>query len=224
MKTLLFCTGYSKTLEVWNTKYKLWLHAVTTGGVRHDHVLIIDDASPNLLEFSNINIIREGQLPKTYINPTIYTFNKRLGRQTISCYPGWFRSFMFSATYAETYGFEKIVHIEADSFVISNRMGEYINNLTEGWTTFWCPTYNFPEPCIQVIAGASLQDFFTWNNKKIPYLGTYHNKLAEDYLPFTNIVKDFVGDRWGESNIEPPRNADYATQMQNPNHCWWLQT
>jgi hypothetical protein len=223
MNTLLFCTGYSPDLETWNKKYGIWVYSIKTGKVYYEHLLIIDDASPVIPDWKDVAIVKQGPLPTICSNkPTIYTFDKRLGRQSISCYPGWFRSFMYSATYAETYGFNKIVHIEADSFVISDRMSKYINSLTEGWTTFWCPKYNFPEPCIQVIAGDSLKEFFKWNNKKIPYLGNYHNKLAENYLPFTNIVKDFYGDRWGESDTEPPKEADYATQMKNLSHCWWL--
>jgi hypothetical protein len=140
---------------------------------------------------------------------------------------------MFAAEYAEKYGATKIIHIESDAFLISERIQEYVNNLEQEWTTFWCPRHNFAENNIQIIAGTSVQDFINWKNSIKSY-DEYKGQFPEFFTPYTNIVKDFKGDRWGEfapgmarvadPNCAPgvPRDADYVCQVFEESPCWWL--
>ena len=67
--------------------------------------------------------------------------------------------FCMSIKAAETYGFSKIVHIESDAFLISNRVMNYINNLERGWVAHGLINAIFPESSIQVICNDQFDSF-----------------------------------------------------------------
>jgi len=243
MKTLMYTTSYAKTLETWHRMFGRWINHIEGSNLHYDQILMVDDGSPVLPEWEGIEIIQEGQLPDQLPDSrgVIYHHAQNLGHfpplkpddPPINS-PGWFRSFMFAAEYAEKYGFEKIILNEADAFFISGRIQEFVNSVTSGWNTFWCPRHNFCEPNLQVIAGSSVQDFIHWNNTKGPYEETYKGTFAEFYIPFTNVIKTFKGDRWGEfapgmarvadPRCPPgvPRDADYCCQVFEESPCWWI--
>jgi hypothetical protein len=244
MKTLLFCTSYSNDMDRWNGLFGRWINAVENTNLEIDQILLIDDGSSILPNWEGVEIVNEGELPDQVPESrgVIYHFNKNLGHNPpmksddppIDS-PGWHRSFMFAAEWAEKYGFEKILHIESDAFLISERIQQYVNDLSSGWTTFWCPRHKFPENNIQIIAGSSVQDFIDWKNKKEDYDTVYKGRFPEFYVPYTNIVKDFYGDRWGEfapgmarvadPRCPPgvPRDADFVCQVFEESPCWWLE-
>lgn len=151
-------------------------------------------------------------------------------------YPGWWRSFFHSLVLAKQVGAKKIIHIESDAYVISERMLDYINALESGWTTFWCASYQMPETAIQVICE---DQFDAMENFAAKGFSEFNGHLAERILPFTCINRDFIGDRYGEFKIpilrsgilksrkfntlkifqhdrfrQPiPKSADFATQV-----------
>lgn len=179
----------------------------------YDQLLIIDDGSTTIPDWTNTEIISNEQLPQeSKAETVIFKFEDHLGRQAVDCYPGWYRSYMFAASYADRFGFDKIIHIESDAHLISDRIQTYVNDLSSGWTTFWCPRHSFPENAIQIIAGNSVTDFIKWNKKRIPY-DNYKGVYAEYWTPFTNVNKEFNGDRWNEFDSSIPLDADFAAQL-----------
>ena len=235
MKTLLFCTAYSTTLDRWHRLFGRWINALENSNINYDQLLLVDDGSSILPNWEGVKIINEGNLPNTIPieRAVIYHFENNLGNHGHMNYPGWYRSYMFAAEYAEKYNIEKIMHIESDAFLISDRIQTYVNNLSSGWNTFWCPRHEFPENNRPIIAGSSVNDFIHWKNRKISY-DFYKGYCAEHYTPYTNIVRDFKGDRWGEfapgmaavpdPRCAPgvPRDADYVCQVRDVSPCWWL--
>jgi hypothetical protein len=236
MKTLIFCTAWSTSSDRWHNLFGRWINHLEDSDLEYDQILLIDDGSPMLPDWDGVRIVRENAMPDTCDDhAVIYHFNENLGRGDELDYPGWYRSFMFAAEWAERYGFDKIIHIESDAFLISERIVNYVNNLSDQWTTFWCPRHDFPENNIQIIAGSSVQDFIDWKNEKIPY-EHYRGRCAEYYTPYTNVVKAFYGDRWGEfapgmarvadPRCPPgvPRDADYVCQVFEESPCWWINS
>ncbi len=124
----------------------------------------------------------------------MFHFKENLGRPAVYDYPGWFRSFAFGATYAQAYGFERIIHIESDAYLISSRIQQYCNEVDDGWVTFLGPRHDYPETGIQVIAGRGLSLFYTVAVQ--PY-EDFAGKPIEVMLPFTKVERTFLGDRFG---------------------------
>lgn len=232
MKTLIFCTGYAPTLTQWESLYGKWINAVEAGQLSVDKILIVDDGSPALPSWTNddeIVTLTDSVFP--LIEPeargVIYHYTQNLGRQAIYVYPGWYRSFMTAAAYAKQYGYQKIIHLESDAFLISGRMQQYVNDYNNGWTTMWCPKYRLAETAIQIIAGSNALDKL-YNMIDIPY-EQFAGRPADpnpaqgiSWLPYNEINTNFNGDRWGENNTTPPLNADYACQISADTYCWWL--
>jgi len=216
MKTLLFCTSYIEDVDIWTNRYLKWINAHLVGELINDQLIIIDDGSdriPTSNKYNIININNDNDYfvkNKTKSELNIFKFKKKLGRLEVLNYPGWYRSFKFAINYAKMNNFEKIIHIESDAFIYSERMRNYVNNLNSGWTVFWCPRWNFPETCIQVICNDQIDtaiNFFNINYSE------YINKRIEELLPFTNINQSFIGDRYCEFLLEIPINVDYASQI-----------
>jgi hypothetical protein len=235
MKTLLFCTAYSTNQDRWSELFGRWINTSENSKIDYDQLLLIDDGSPVLPNWDGVDVIYENQLPDDCPDSqgVIYHFNNNLGYSGHAVYPGWYRSFMFAAEYAEKYNFDKIIHIAEDAFLISDRIQTYVNNLDQGWTTFWCPRHKFPENNIQIIAGDSVKRFIAWNHEKVPY-SIYQNICAEFWIPFTHVNKDFKGDRWGEfapglaavpdPSCPPgvPLDADFVCQISQGISGWWM--
>jgi hypothetical protein len=64
---------------------------------------------------------------------------ERLGRPGLFDFPDWWHSFMYAADYAGRYDFDKLVHVESDTYLLSPRLHQHVNGLEQGWTAFWCP-------------------------------------------------------------------------------------
>jgi hypothetical protein len=242
MKTLLATTSFSKNEDTWNELFGRWINWNENSFIQYDQILMVDDGSPILPDWEGITVINEGKLPDiTDSRGVIYHFNENLGHYPprnpgdpeINS-PGWFRSFMFIAEYAKTYNFEKVIFIEADSFLISKKIQVFVNNIHNGWNTFWCPRHRFPECNIQIISGSSLNYWINWNKNKGDYDQNYKGIFPEFFIPFTNVVTYFKGDRWGEfapgmakvpdPNCPPgvPKDADYVCQVRQESPCWWI--
>ena len=91
-------------------------------------------------------------------------------------------------------------------------MIEYVEFISDGWVALWCPKYNYAEMAFQIVAGTQIADFSLFFSQP------YHNlrgRNHETMLPFTHLEKNFVGDRYGDSDLEIPRDADYAAQVKS---------
>jgi hypothetical protein len=107
--------------------------------------------------------------------------------------------------------YEKIVYMDNDFYLFTDKIFDYIRNLDSGWTCFWCPKYGFAETaCNILVKGYTPYDKFVsgpWE----PHNGTYMEKV----LPTSSREKQFIGDRYSEYPMDVPENADYAAQV-NP--------
>ena len=226
-KTMIFCTAYAPDILTWDIKHRTWVNDIRSSGLNYDHLVVIDDGSAELPEWSDALIIKEPELPELETDLSIYSFKDNLGRQGIFTQPGWYRSFVFAAVFARHYGFNKIVHVEADAAVISQRLVDHINQFSDGWEALWCPRWNLPETSLQVIAGQSVEQLFEF--AMIPYWDNFAGQQVDppedsgrnSYFPFT-VNKQFIGDRYGEYTEEIPGDADYACQVFTNIRRWWI--
>lgn len=230
MKTLLFCTAWSKNLEGWENLYGRWINAIESGHLDVDKILIPDDGSPEIPEWDGIDYISEGELSdqESESRGVIYRFKENLGRPSIYSHRGWYRSFTFAGMYAKKFNYDKVIHVESDSFVISKRIQDYLNDFNNGWEVFWCRRHQIPETALQVIAGekwineyAKFYDIpFSQFEGRPPDPGV---EQGDPWLPYT-VNKNFIGDRYGEDELKTkvPFNADYACQIQPATFAWWL--
>jgi hypothetical protein len=181
-------------------------------------MFLIDDSSNlKLIKDDEILTIKEDKLGEfSQLNKiNIYSFDNRKGLDwafNSANNEGWWRSFCASLDIAEEYNYEKIIHIEADAFLISNRLFDYINSLKTGWTALWANKYCFPESCIQIICKdqfKKFRDFASCGSKELSKMG-----LAEKIIPFTNIERRFLGDRYGENMNTQLKGLDYFCQTK----------
>ena len=219
MKTLIFCTSFFDTEELYQKRYKKWIDYYHKHPFTNDkHLFLIDDCSDlKLITDDLVHTIKEDQLGDFQeVNKiNIYSFNNRKGlnwSHNSANNEGWWRSFSASLDIAEEYNYEKIIHIESDAFLISKRMFDYIDSLKTGWIGLWANKYNFPESCIQIICKDqfdSFRDFVSCGSHELSKKG-----FAEKIIPFTNVERRFVGDRYGEKVNVQTEGLDYFCQTK----------
>ena len=206
MNTLLFCTSYADSENAWNGRYKSWYDYYVLGKVKYDKMLMFDDGSP---------------LVPSFCPPeTIYTFDTHLGKQSVVDYDGWYRSFGTAIRYAKNNGFDKIVHCEADAYILSTRMFDFVNSITTGWHCFWSPKHNMPESALQVICTDQIDCCEQFTSKNYD---EYRHKTIDCLFPYTDIHKFFVGDRYGEDSDLIDGNPDYSCQTSSNMINNWKQ-
>lgn len=213
-RTLLFCTSYCEDAASWNARQRRWLDYHLRLPIAHDAVFVIDDASPYVPDDPDVRVIDvvPGTLPE---GPAawVYRFAQREGRTGIRGHRGWWRSFLHSLDLARALDCSRIVHIESDAFLLSRKIVDHINAIDVGWTAFWCPLYNFPEPALQVIAADRFDAMAEIASRG---LDTLTQTIAEHALPFTRVERRFAGNRYGERQGKIPGYADYACQVNWP--------
>ena len=198
MKTLLFCTAYADCPEAWNGRVRSWYEYYKTSTVVRDQILVIDDGSPCRPDF----------IPEDEFK----TFHPHYGKHGVLLIPGWFRSFSYAGVYASDNGFDKIIHLESDAYLLSDRIIDCVNSIETGWHTVWCPRHGMPEPAIQVICRDQFVSFGHFFN--VPY-GTYAGVCVDKMLPYTHIHHEFIGDRYGEIMDEIPPGVDFCCQTSS---------
>jgi hypothetical protein len=215
MRTLVFCTAFAADHSVWADRYRPWLDAVMRGGLGADQVLLVDDGSATLPGWSDTHIETVDVLGDAFTLPArgpvlLAHFRARLGRADLLNFPGWHRSFCFAALYAERWAFDRVIHVESDAYVISQRAVAYLASRTEGWTAFWSARYDMPESAIQVVAGEGLRTLAQFARRGYgPMIGQVHERV----MPFTATAREFAGDRFGEFSDSVPLGVDYAAQV-----------
>jgi hypothetical protein len=232
MKTFIFCTAFiysnsdSKKWYKDNSKkrYLKWVEHYSKRKKKFgaDFLFLIDDGSDNLdmeIEFETIRVEYANNLPYPLSNNlVIFHFPDHLGRASRASYPGWWRSFTYSVKIAQKYFFDKIIHIESDFFVISDKLIQYIKELNQGWTALYSRTYQFPETGIQIICKDSFARLEDFHNRVEDYFED-KGMIAEHILPFTNVEKGFIGDRFSEKKVfdywggSLPQDIDYIGQF-----------
>ena len=227
-RTLVFCTAFAgrsdRPWDNWSVRYKRWLAAIRTSKLYFDQVLIVDDGSPSVPDWQDTVVLSLLPAERPLEPVVIFHFPDNLGRPSVYDYPGWYRSFMFAATYARAYGFDKLIHIESDAFLITERIQLYCNEIADDWVTFFGPHHGYPETGLQIIAGKGLTQLNLIS--AIPY-EEFKGRPIETLLPFTRVETKFVGDRYGEYLGYVPPEADWTMQTYNRSassakYYWWL--
>jgi len=213
-KTLLFCTSFASDEAAWRARQRRWIDHHLALPLERDAVFIIDDASPWRPTDADLAVLDAvpASLPA---GPAafVFRFAEREGRVGLAGHRGWWRSFLHSLELARALGCTRIVHVESDAFLLSRKIVDRINALDDGWTAFWCPLYNFPEPALQVIAQDSFDAMAKVAARGLDALTT---SLAEFSLPFTRVERGYAGNRYGETRARIPGYADYACQVNSP--------
>lgn len=234
MRSIIFCTSYMPDQSAWDSRYKRWFDYYRNSALCNDYIVAIDDASPFIPESSDIEIV-DAYAALSAETPFcgIVRFPDRLGRASLTVYPGWWRSFLHALNLARMVKAEKIIHIESDAYILSDRLMTFINEKKNGWTCLWSSHFRLPETAIQIICSDQFHKLESFQNRTQNDLNGH---FAEKILPFTDIEKSFLGDRYGEirknrgifrskkfHNIPPfnhrifwsdiPSGADFATQV-----------
>lgn len=226
MNTLLFCTSYAATQEKWDERWGRWLKAVLNSGLIADKVLIVDDGSPVLPKWPGVAIEPAEAPQPSEARTEIHHFADRRGQRVGNeLFPGWYRSFAHAVLWGIKQGFDKIIHIESDAFLISDRAVRFFNETNQGWTALWCARHRWPESTLQIINRdrfGSCEAFFS--NPYSAHLGEPYRAI-ETLIPCTSIQKNLIGDRYGEESDTVPFGADYVSQVRwgmGPDYYWWL--
>lgn len=214
MNTFIFCTSYFEDNHVLKNRYKKWYDYYRK--LTDSTIFCIDDASPFSLQDINWINLDTSKVDEKLLN--FHTFKNNLGRISITNFPGWIRSFQYSIDIAKKFNFERIIHIESDFFILNKGMLNYLLNIKFGWHAVWCPKYNMPETALQVICE---DQFESVNNiiKKYEFMNKDIQSI-ETILPFTNIIKKYTGDRYGETEQKIESFMDYYGQFSTD---WKIQ-
>lgn len=234
-KTLIFCTAFSRSKSDWDDRYKRWLAGIRSSALAYDSILIVDDSSPVLPDWPELEVWTENDGRTTSVvlpELILYRFAVHLGRKSNFDFPGWYRSFSFAGQFAVSNAFEKVIHIESDACLISERVQRYFNDHTDGWAALWCPRYRFPESALQVITGdQAVRRFSEFAARRFsefeenPEQAALPHRELERELPLDYVEGVFKGDRYGEYSQAIPRDADYAAQVRpgkDTDYYWWI--
>jgi hypothetical protein len=227
MRTLVFCTAYAADPSVWADRYRPWVDAVLAGGLGAYQVLLVDDGSASLPGWADTHVVSVDVLGDAFDAPLrgpvlLAHFRARRGRVDVLNFPGWHRSFCFAALYAQRHQFDRVIHIESDAFVISQRAQNFLAGFSQGWAAFWAARYDMPESAIQVAAGQGVLAMAQFARQ--PYdalIGQTHERL----LPFSHFEKQFEGERHTEFSESIPPGVDYAAQVPSRRErgfAWFL--
>ena len=221
MRSFVFCTSFmaGHSIDRSAARWERWIdyYQERKGALGAERLFLVDDGTPLGAIPPALSIVSADEpLPERLPEgPTMFRFARRLGRSSITLFPGWWRSFTFASQVARRYSFSKIIHCESDAYVISHRLAEYIRTLGHGWTAFWCPRHAFPEAALQVICGGAIADLeHLHGTARESWYRAGPADFAELCLPFTNVNRGFRGDRYGEYGDEYPDNADYVCQTR----------
>ena len=194
-RALIFCTSYINDVQ----RYQRWIDYVypRRDVFGADCVILINDGMENVEFDDRLALVDvQKELPRKLPGDLVmFTFPDRLGRPSMFCYPGWWRSFTYSVRIAQKYGFDKIIHIESDAFVCSRRLADHIRSINWGWTSLWSHCYSMPETAIQVICRDSFENLERFANGGDEFFQS-SNTAAEYLLPFRKIESQFKGDRY----------------------------
>lgn len=200
MKTLLFCTAYIPG----NTyRYIDWINYYSEVYPEFDLLLVHDGPLDTALKQEIIDNTNG------YVNDNNFKdFDTKLEREVHWVFPSWYRSFYYAIKVGQQ-NYDKIIHIESDAYIVSERLKQYMKEKNNGWVSMFSRKYGFPESAIQIIN----KDVFDLLDT-LPEMYNFETHI-EYFLPFTEVCKDFVGDRYGEVGKLPQYSIDYACQWNS---------
>jgi len=227
MKTFLFCTSYFDNEADYKHRYAKWAAYYSSIELsKDDPILMIDDGSDlSLVEDEYFAVIKADDISEDTKFDTekvnLIHFDERSplhrdGQAANSA--GWWRSYLFSLEIAKKLNFEKIIHVESDLYLISTKIRNFIDELEEGWTSFLCNKYHWPESSLQIICKDHFEEFEELS-KELDNLGlTMIDQArgpAENLIPFSCLLSGFNGSRYGETMVAQMPGMDYFAQCKN---------
>jgi hypothetical protein len=223
-KTLVFCTSYSDSLDNWEKRYRPWVDYITVSGLIYDQILLVDDCSPVLPEWSDTKIVDIENQETCSSNVQILRFSQRKGTHL---HGGWYRSFGAALKYAVDNGYTRVIHIESDAYLVSAKAIHHVNNILQGWYSPYCPVYQFPESAIQVINQDQFENALEFFSQPLEDVQgeKVNNVVIEKLMPFTEVDTSCLkGDRYNERWGQTPQDADFSTQVELEKYQpWWFQ-
>jgi hypothetical protein len=204
LRTALVTTSYLEPQERYDRMMRFLNYY--TDEVKTDwDIIILDNASKS--ELLDIFCLETGS---PFDKCGVYSFPEHYDRPSHLDYKYLWRAVHKLQDFFKDY--DKIVYMDNDFYILKQSMIDYINNLQNGWTTFYCNKYKFPETGCHVVlkdceqyknfVNCSLEDFFKKHN----------NTLMEHELPVTHIEHKFIGDRYGEKCLPQTKDMDYYAQ------------
>lgn len=107
-------------------------------------------------------------------------------------------------------GFEKIISIDSDGFVLTKRLAEFIRKSDNGWVSFWCENGKHPESSLHILNRNAFPIF--QNYTRTPWEDRVGVMMETD-LPFTDVRQEFRCGRFGEIGAPPQDiSMDYYGQ------------
>lgn len=215
MKTLLIAPCIVDTEERVQ-RYIKWLeyYMPLADKIGFSEILLIDNASPqeNIDKLAN----KHAELISKYpINLHIIRKKVRIERFPPHGYGFWYRAMASGYKYALNWDYDKVIHIDSDAFIFTNKMCNWLKDIKYGWVSTYTKLCGFPECNIHVVAGRyNLIKAKIWMTED--FLEFYPNDIAEKRIPWTEVNKDFTGDRYPEFGkmVQEPE-WDYCCQTPN---------
>jgi hypothetical protein len=198
MKTLIFCTSLLTDESLF--RYSSWWNYYHKKFPNADF-LIANDGPLNNSTLENFKTMLEFKIS----NKNFLVFDKKLGRID-HIHWGWLRSFKAALNYAKNKKYDKVIHIESDAIILSEKLITFINDNSSGWNSLFTNKYGFPESAIQIMN----KDSFDLIDS-IPEEDYNFEKIIELVLKFRPI-RNFIGDRYGEDGCLPEHKIDYVCQ------------
>ncbi len=105
-------------------------------------------------------------------------------------------------------GYDKIIMMDDDAFILSDKLIRHVHDLKTGWESMWCPRWNFPECGLSVLCKDTFPAYLKF--AEIPYYERNEsNEPIECMLPYTNVNKGvFNTDRFGELRLQQEPGMD----------------
>jgi len=145
---------------------------------------------------------------------TVVHFPDHIPRSAWDNYEYWWRAMDWGFNkIRDKFNYDKVIHIDTDVYILKQKVIDLINGLDTGWNAFWSKIYAFPETTFQVLCKDSFNLTEEYLNLE-PEYSKYNGKVAEDIIPFTNVIKDLIGDRYGEQGLNQGPAMDYYAQAE----------
>ena len=200
MKTALVTTcwlgteGYIQRLNKWLAYYI----GPISQDLKYDDIIILDNASP----FEEL-----AKIQAAFPNVKINRFYRHYSRPEFYNYMYLWRAVDFYAELFNTY--DKVIYMDNDFYILSERFVNHINNLASEWHSPWCNKHKFPETGLQIIH----KNAATYRISR-PF-SRFNGQCMEHVLP-VEVDKAWVGDRHSEDSllIQQP-SWDYTAQAIN---------
>lgn len=102
-------------------------------------------------------------------------------------------------------GYKKIICIDSDGYLNSERILEWVKTTNTGWQALWCPAHKFPDASMMILN----EDAFSLHRAfcRTPWRRQL-GMVLENAIPITGVETKFNADRFGIHNIPPPARED----------------